>query len=252
MILIKNTLQSFNRITLSDLDQVKLMNRIDKKYCLHRQLLPCILEGLKNDYSILEIKGETIFKYDNTYFDTVDDQMYINHQNGKRNRYKIRIRQYVQTDDNFLEIKFKNNKGRTIKQRITREDFHSDFIEKDLDFIKNSSPYPGSELQPKIRSNFYRITLADNNFTERVTIDTFPVFKNQQNEVILENMVIIEVKQSKANNPAFITQVLNENKIRRQGFSKYCVGRSLLEEKLKKNNFKPLLLKIRKEYLTNQ
>jgi len=249
MNLVRNTLQSFNRLTLADLDKVKLMNRTDKKFCLHRRLLPSILDALKNDYSILEIHGETIFPYDNTYFDTKDDQMFINHQNGKRNRYKIRVRQYVQSEDNFLEIKFKNNKGRTIKERIKRPDFHSDFKETDLNFIQNSSPYPGSELLPKIRSNFQRITLVDNNFTERINIDTFPGFKNQEKEVILENLVIIEVKQSKANKPALITQVLNENKIRRQGFSKYCVGRSLLEEKIKKNNFKPLLLRLKKEYL---
>jgi len=248
MSLIKNTLQSFNKITLSDLDKVKLMNRTDKKFCLHRRLLPGILEALKNDYSILEIKGETIFHYDNTYFDTEDDQMYINHQNGKRNRYKIRVRQYVQTDDNFLEIKFKNNKGRTLKERIKRQDFRSAFNETDLDFIKKSLPYPALKLQPKIRSNFHRITLADNNFTERVTIDTFPGFKNEENEVILENLVIIEVKQSKSNDPAKIIRVLQEHKIRNKGFSKYCIGRSLLEEKLKKNNFKPTLLRIRKEY----
>ena len=248
MSLIENTLQSFTKITLSDLDKVKLMNRTDKKFCLHRKLLPDILEALKNDYSLLEINGETIFQYDNTYFDTVDDQMYINHHNGKRNRFKIRVRQYVLTDDNFLEIKFKNNKGRTIKERIKRQDFHSDFNESDLDFIKKSLPYPSSELQPKIRSNFYRITLADNNFTERVTIDTYPGFKNQENEVVLENLVIIEVKQSKANNPALITKVLQEHKIRNHGFSKYCVGRSLLEKQIKKNNFKPLLLNITKEY----
>lgn len=251
MILIKNALLSFQRVTLSDLDQVKLMDRTDKKFCLHRRLLPDILGALKNDYSILEIKGETIFPYDNTYFDTVDDQMYTNHQNGKRNRFKIRVRQYVQSNDNFLEIKFKNNKGRTIKERIKRLDFQSTFEEKDLAFIQRSLPYPASELLPKIRSNFDRITLVDNNFTERVTIDTFPGFKNQDAEMILDNLVIIEVKQSKANRPALITQVLGEHKIRRQGFSKYCVGRSLLEENIKKNNFKPLLLKIRKEYLTN-
>lgn len=251
MLLVKNALLSFNRITLSDLDQVKLMDRTDKKFCLQRWLLPDILGALKNDYSLLEIKGETIFSYQNLYYDTVDDQMFINHQNGKRNRFKIRVRQYLHTNDNFLEIKFKNNKGRTIKERIARPDFHSIFKETDLAFIQKSLPYPGAELLPKIRSNFDRITLVDNNFTERVTIDTIPVFKTTDSEIILENLVIIEVKQSKANRPALITQVLGAHKIRRQGFSKYCIGRSLLEENIKKNNFKPLLLRIRKEYLTN-
>ncbi len=248
MNLIINTIQSFSRVSLTDLDQVKLMNRTDNKFCLHRRLLPTILEALKNDYSILEIDGETIFPYYNTYFDTIDNQMYLNHQNGKLNRYKVRIRQYVQTGDNFLEVKFKTNKGRTIKDRIKKQDFNAGFGESELDFLQNSSPYCGAQLQPKIWSNFNRITLANNDFTERVTIDTFPGFKNQEKEITLENLVIIEVKQCKTLRPALITQVLRANKIRNLGFSKYCIGRSLLEEKIKKNNFKPLLTEIRKHY----
>lgn len=248
MNLIKNTIQSFHKISLSDLDQVKLMNRTDKKFCLHRRLLPQILDALKDEYSILCIDGETIFQYDNTYFDTKDDRMYINHQNGKRNRYKIRARQYVQSNTNFLEVKFKTNKGRTIKERIKRPDLISEFKGHELDFLKEVSPYNPSELYPKIWSTFKRITLVDKNFSERVTIDTCPGFKNPDNEVILENLVIIEVKQSRANKPALITEVLAANRIKQQSFSKYCVGRSLLEDKLKKNNFKPLLLKLKKEY----
>jgi hypothetical protein len=233
---------------LADLDLVKLMNRTDHKFCIHRSLLPAILESVKDDYLILEIDGETIFPYDNTYFDTIDDQMYLHHQNGKLNRYKIRVRQYVQSEDNFLEIKLKNNKERTIKKRIERQSFKPVFDERDHDFLQNSSPYSGTELYPKIRSNFRRITLANKLFTERVTIDIFLGFKNQEREITLENLVVIEVKQSKANKPALITQVLQAHKIRKQGFSKYCIGRSLLEEKIKKNNFKPLLLKLKKEY----
>ncbi len=248
MNLIKDKLQHFKKITLAELDQVKLMNRTDKKFCIHRRLLPQILEALKDDYSILAIDGETIFQYDNTYFDTVDDRMFINHQNGKRNRFKIRLRQYVQSKTNFLEVKFKTNKGRTIKERIKRSDIMPVFKAKELDFLKESAPYSPSELHPKVYSTFQRMTLVDNIFTERVTIDTYLGFKNEQNEVLLDNLVIIEVKQSKMNKPALITEVLASNKIRKNGFSKYCIGRCLIEEKLKKNNFKPLLLKLKKEY----
>jgi len=248
MDLIKNILLPFSKVTLSDLDKVKLMNRTDQKYCLHITKLPYILDRIKDEYSLLEIQNELLFEYDNTYFDTTDDQMYLAHQNGKRNRYKIRVRKYVQTDDNFLEIKFKNNKGRTIKERIVKPDSETDFTNNELEFIELSSTFNGVQLEPKIRSFFNRFTLVDNDFTERVTIDIYPGFKNREKEIILKNLVIIEVKQSKTSKPALITQVLKENKILNQGFSKYCMGRSLLEEQLKKNNFKPLLLKLKKEY----
>ncbi len=249
MNLIQDTLQSFKRVTLADLDQVKLMDRTDSKFCLHRHQLPDILEALKNDYSMLEIHGESIFPYDTTYFDTADDKMYINHQNGKRNRYKIRVRQYVVSEDNFLEIKFKNNKGRTLKKRIKRPDFNSEFKNNEFGFLENSSPYSGSELQPKILSFFNRITLVDNEFTVRVTIDTLPGFKNEEKEIIINDLVIIEIKQSKSNKTALINKVLRDKKVGRQGFSKYCIGRSLLEENIKKNKFKPLLIRLKKEYL---
>lgn len=245
---IKNILDPFNKIALSDLDRVKLMNRVDQKYCLHISKLPLILMAIKDDYSLLEIQNESLFNYDNTYFDTPDNQMYISHQNGKRNRFKIRVRKYVQTSDHFLEVKFKNNKGRTLKERIERTDFESTFTSQEISFIEESSTYSGLQLEPKIRSFFSRFTLVDNEFTERVTIDIFPGFKNLEKEITLKNLVIIEVKQSKTCKPALITKILKENKISSQGFSKYCIGRSLLEEEIKKNNFKPLLLKIRKEY----
>lgn len=248
MNLIKTTLSPFNKVTLSDLDKVKLMNRTDQKFCLHISKLPLILDAIRAEYSLLEIQDEILFKYDNTYFDTPDNQMYTSHQNGKRNRFKIRIRKYVQSDDNFLEVKFKSNKGRTIKERIERPDFLSDFTNSELQFIEQFSTFSGLQLEPKIRSYFNRFTLVDNEFTERVTIDIFPGFRNNEKEITLRNLVIIEVKQSKTSKPALIIKVLKENKINRQGFSKYCIGRSLLEEKIKRNNFKPLLLKIRKEF----
>jgi len=248
MNLIKNTLIPFNKVTLSELDKVKLMNRTDQKFCLHISKLPLVLNAISSDYSLLEIQDEILFQYDNTYFDTMDNRMYLSHQNGKRNRYKIRVRKYVQTDDNFLEVKFKNNKGRTIKERIERPGFEPNFSNSELHFIEQSSTFSGIQLEPKIRSFFNRFTLVDNEFTERVTVDIFPGFKNHEKEITLNNLVIIEVKQSKTAKPALITRVLKENKISSQGFSKYCIGRSLLEEKIKRNNFKPLLLRIRKEF----
>ncbi len=248
MNLIRNLLQTFNKVTLPDLDNVKLMNRTDQKYCLHLTQLPTILEALRADYSLLEIQGESIFKYDNTYFDTPDNQMYLNHHNGKLNRFKIRLRNYSRSNDFFLEVKFKNNKGRTNKERVERSDFTPVFTPSELNFISDSTPFPGTGLEPKINSYFNRITLVNNHFTERVTIDMSPGFMNHENEVILGNLVIIEVKQDKDSISTLIARTLRAHKITRQGFSKYCIGRSLLEEKIKKNNFKPLLMKIAKEY----
>jgi len=248
MNLIQNTIQSFNRVALADLDQVKLMDRIDHKFCLHKSIIPSILESLKTDYFVLEIQGETIFLYDNTYFDTHDDRMYLSHHNGSGKRYKIRVRQYVQSKDNFLEVKFKNNKGWTKKERIGRQEFDHEFEESEIDFLRMASPFQGLHLVPKIKSCFNRITLVNKQFTERVTIDISLGFENQERKITLENLAIIEIKQSRSKGTSLINEVLKASKIQDQGFSKYCIGRSLLDENLKRNNFKPMLIKLKKEY----
>ena len=244
---IKNIISQFDKVSLTDLDRVELMNRIDLKFCFHIDQAPAIFEAIKNNYSALEIEGETIFNYYNTYFDTPDNQMYLNHHNGKLNRYKIRVRRYNQTNNSFLEIKFKNNKGRTIKKRVSRTDVNAPFDRSELDFISRITPFTGNELCPKIINTFKRITLVNNNFTERVTVDFAPGFKNPNNEVTLQNLVIVEIKQDKAGASALLAQTLRALKITNKGFSKYCIGRSLIEN-IKKNNFKPFLLKIEKEY----
>jgi len=245
---IKKSLVDFNKVSLPDLDRVTLMNRTDRKFCIHISQIPSLLEELLPNYSVLEIHGESIFNYDNTYFDTDKNQMYLDHQNERGNRYKIRLRQYVQTQINFLEVKFKTNKGRTIKQRIVRNDFNPVFDQKELDFLRKFSPFNGSELKPQIRSKFNRITMVNNEFTERITIDMFPGFENNKKEITLEKLVIIEVKQSNDNKSAKIKDILKVMRIPEQSFSKYCIGRSLLDENIKKNNFKPLLMKINKKF----
>lgn len=245
---IQNSIQQFRKVSLADLDRVKLMNRIDQKFCLHRNQLPAILDAIQSGYSILEIDGKTIFEYDNTYFDTTDNQMFLWHHNGKLNRFKIRMRKYVQSDQNFLEIKCKNNKGRTVKNRIEKQYFKPEFTSDESNFITISSPFSGIELEPKINNFFHRITLVNNSFTERVTLDISPEFRNRNKKIVLENLIIVEIKQDKSSESALITRTLRALKISNHGFSKYCIGRALLEDEIKKNNFKPLLLKIRKEF----
>ena len=248
MNLIRNCLLPFNKVTLADMDQVKLMNRTDLKFCMNIKQLPEVLKAIKSDYFVLEINDETVFTYDNTYFDTEDNQMFLCHQNGKSHRLKIRIRNYVESNLHFLEIKLKNNKGRTIKERVEKQDFIPKFTTNEMNFLEQVTPFSSLQLEPKIRSYLSRFTLVDRDFTHRVTIDMFLGFQNPENKITLNNLVIIEIKQDKSSNPAMITKILKELKIRKQSFSKYCIGRSLLEDKIKKNNFKPILLKINKEY----
>ncbi len=246
---LRETVSEFGTVTLADLNKVKLMNRMDQKFCLPADQLMPVLRELSNEYSMLEIDGEKIFRYSNIYFDTIDDKMFLSHQNGRRNRYKVRMRRYVETNDCFLEIKFKNNKGRTIKSRVERTDMHPAFADRELLFLQQLLPFQNTEIIPKLQNRFFRMTLVDQQYTERITIDLFPEFENKSDKMVLDNLVIIEVKYDRSSQRSLMSQILRTYRIRERGFSKYCIGRSLLDTGIKKNNFKPILLEIKKKYI---
>lgn len=232
-------LDRFAPITLEEMDAVKLMNRVDTKYLTTLDRLSELLDMAQDDYMVQQIGGESNLPYYTMYLDTADRQMYADHHRGKTDRKKVRIRRYDSTRLSFLEIKSKNNKGRTKKRRVT---CNADEIGKYRDFIAEYTPYAPSTLQSCIENRFNRITLVNNSKTERLTIDTCLRFHNlcDGNCAMLADLVIIELKRSNSIlSPA--TMMLNRLHIRPRGFSKYCIGMSITDPLLKQNRFKPKL-----------
>ncbi len=72
MSILKKSLNDFETISLNQLDQVKLLDRHDTKFVFNEIQLPLILDKIKPFYKILEIENCSIFKYENTYYDTDD------------------------------------------------------------------------------------------------------------------------------------------------------------------------------------
>jgi len=115
---IEENIKKFTSISLEEMDNVKLMNRTDVKYIFNERILADVLDKIKDDYFILSAAGTRMANYITLYFDTKKNKFYLQHHNGKRNRFKVRYRKYVESDLTFFEIKFKNSKGRVIKNRI--------------------------------------------------------------------------------------------------------------------------------------
>ena len=240
---INEILDQYKSVSLKEIDRVKFMKRTDTKFVLPIQKLSKILKDAKRSYYVLKIDNKRSLKYETTYFDTDDFSMYIAHQNGKLNRYKIRTREYVNTNDKFLEIKFKSNKNKTIKKRIKTNDY---FSKNSRDFIKKNSPYILKQLQAKVDTKFSRITLVSNKFDERLTIDYNLSFENSKKSVKLPFLSIAEVKQEKYSSSSEFIKVLKKHEIRQMSLSKYCTGINLLYNNIKKNRFKPRLLTLKK------
>lgn len=239
-------IENFDPISLDNMDNVRLLNRIDSKYLVHISRLPDLLNNLKSDYFVLSIQNKRIFRYQTLYYDTKDSEMFMDHHNGKNNRYKIRIRDYMETNCQFLEIKHRNNKGRTIKERIQNDCDQGIMSFLGKKFISDNSPYNAEQLENKMYTNFSRITLVNKCIHERVTIDFNLVFENAAKHVPLPSVCIIELKYNRCNSGSCLGRILKEHKIRPVSLSKYCVGTVMLDKTKKANRFKPILNHLKK------
>lgn len=229
------------------MDAVKLMNRIDRKYWFHIDLLPGFLDKLKTDYYVLEIAGNHLMDYATTYYDTDSNRMYLKHHNRKLNRHKVRIRSYLSTGDRFLEVKFKTNKKRTIKNRVPLEDGNLEILESHNQFLQKYSPFSVGDLHCTLHNRFKRITLVHKDLQERCTVDVGLGFKNALGEIDLPNLVVFELKKGRGLQQSPIMSTIRELKIRQSGVSKYCTGRAMLDPGLKQNRFKPSILYLEKK-----
>lgn len=238
-------LNEFEPITLKEMDSVKLMDRTDTKFVFKFDQLPEFLNQLKNDYKVLDVNGNKISRYESLYFDTKGFDLYHSHHRGKPSRFKVRFRKYVESDLNFFEVKFKTNKGRTIKDRVKQKEIDGSIKEKAEELLTHKTPLKSTNLEAKIWVNYSRITFVNKHSPERVTIDLNLTFKNNEQNKTIENIVIAEVKQDKAAVSAFL-KLMKKYHIRQGAISKYCFGIINLFEKIKHNNFKPKLILIKK------
>lgn len=246
---LNSILDKFNPVSLTEAGEVKLMNRIDRKYWFHVSSLYSLLERMMQYYDILEIDGVRFLEYQSTYFDTKDNGMYLKHHNQKLNRVKIRRRVYTTTGHQFLEVKLKSNTKRTIKTRIETDYLKNNILSAEQDFIAKKTPYKGEELVKTLNNKFNRITLINKNKQGRCTIDVHPKFWNEKGEISFKKLVVFELKRERRFKGSPMVKIMRELKIRQKGLSKYCTGRALLDPTLKRNLFKPRLRYIEKNIL---
>ena len=244
-------LKPFEPITLEEMKSVKLMNRTDTKFVTNTSKLHQLLKMAQQDYYVQVTDGERNLDYDTTYFDTTAFDMYNMHQNGHLNRQKIRFRTYCINDLQFMEVKTKNNHGRTKKKRIEVSDMDLKDEEK-RQFLHKHLRYEVDKLQPVLSNHFSRITLVNKGMTERLTIDTALNFHNLLNgqDKDMGQLVVIELKRDGlVSSP--VLQMLRQLRIQPHGFSKYCMGSALTgHDHLPVNRFKCKLIEINK--LVNQ
>jgi hypothetical protein len=243
--IVKEIIHAYTPITLKEMDGVELMNRTDTKFLVPLNALLEILQEMKSVYRVLEVQQVRLSHYETLYYDTKDLHFYMRHQNGKKNRWKIRKRSYVDSALSFLELKFKTNRGRTQKQRTSIPSIADELNIEENAFIDKKTGLP-FELVPQLKNTFTRITLVEPNLPERITIDLDLAFQWQDRKQELPEVVIVEVKQESQNRRSPFVGALKSRLIRPESMSKYCLGIALLVPHVKRNSFKEKILKLKK------
>lgn len=238
---IRQKLDTMQPITLEQMESIRLMNRLDTKYVTSKDKLIELLQLVGDKYYVQEINGDRISPYRTTYLDTDGHAFYLMHHNRRARRVKVRVRTYLSSGDlTFLEVKNKNNHGRTKKKRTRVESL--DRCAETLgaaDLVKTKSGHELAELHPVVQNHFERITLVNFGKTERLTIDFNVTFHNFENNADRDTgeLVIIELKRD-GHIFSPVKSLLRDLHIHPTGFSKCCIGMAMTDPTLKRNNFK--------------
>jgi hypothetical protein len=230
---IEDILKRMPPISLSEMQDAHLMDRIDSKFIAPAPLLPELLEAAAPYYRVQVNDGKPIAQYATQYLDTPALDFLIMHQTGKPNRQKIRIRSYIDSNVSFLEIKNRNERGRTRKIRVPVDCSHIRTIselDSHLPFLEKHSIFDSHSLEPALEATFNRITLTNKPITERVTFDLNLSFTNyrtgNQTASSATPWLVVELKQDGWQASDF-RDILSRFGIRQVPFSKYCAGTAL-------------------------
>jgi hypothetical protein len=243
---IRDVLEDFRPISLEEMEASHLMSRFDEKYVFHLSKLKDFLRQLNADYRVLSIRHRLLAIYENLYFDTPDLRSYHDHHNGKAARFKIRFRRYRDSGDCYFEVKMKDNRGLTHKERMTANEISRELSPAQLTFADRVLKQPRVILNPSLSNSFYRITLVNTANRERVTLDLLIRFQNLSRQKSLDHIVISEVKQERHFYESAFKKLMQQERIFPISISKYCVGTLLTHPGIKYNRFKPKLTLLNK------
>ena len=227
---VQEVIEGFTPINLQNFNATaNFLDRVDKKFLVHRNILPEILTEIQKDFYVLEIDWRTIFWYKSVYMDTDNYELYNAHANWDKKRVKIRNRQYTDSWITFFEFKQKDKKL-TRKFRYQVQPNLVDNIDKEwtrfIDWIYQSLYSKNiPELSPSLETKYKRITFAGKNSSEKLTIDMWLEFQDIRSaswSIRFENLAIIESKSTSDNRRA--TEILEKFWIISQNqLSKYCL-----------------------------
>ena len=189
----------------------ELMSRVDRKYPLRERTAEAILDSLPTGTRVLDIEGRTEFSYTSIYFDTTARDSYLMAARGRPHRFKVRVRNYQDSGEAFLEVKTRRG-GNTIKERIPHDPSALfEIAPEQYSFINDRLATGGirgiqpQQLRPSLETSYLRATLLTADGRARLTLDRELVWTENGRSLRIPRLAIIETKSGSAPSGAAAT-----------------------------------------------
>ena len=238
-------------VGLADLNaEAELQTRVDRKYIVPRSDLAAVLAALPAETRVLEIDGERSLRYASQYFDTPDLDSFYGAAFGRRHRFKVRARTYVDSGGSFLEVKTRGGRAATVKNRVPVDGdaLDDDAVAYATDLLTDAG-VPGAEhlattLQPVLVTRYRRATLllpaGDDGDASRGTVDTELTWIARDGRLLaLPASVIVETKSGRR--AGALDRALWRSGHRPATVSKYGTGLAALHPTLPAHKWRRVL-----------
>lgn len=240
--MIATSWNAFAPISLAELnEQAALQKRTDRKYPMHAVDAEMAIATMPPGTRILTENHETSFRYQSIYFDTYGFDSYLQAARARPQRFKVRVRHYLDTDDAFLEVKTKEN-GQTVKRRVEHDPRSLFEINpSEFEFIRyclakgRIADLNPAWLKPMLLTSYRRTTLLTPDGARATFDDELRWNSIGQRTLEISDLVIVETKS--AGHASDADHYLWSLGHRPRRISKYATGLAALRQELPANRW---------------
>lgn len=242
------TTDHLDPVALDELDaRAALLTRVDRKYVLPLAAADDLvrrLAGVDGGACVLEVDGRRTFAYRSVYLDTPDLLTYRQAAHRRPRRFKVRTRSYLDSDEHWLEVKVRDRRGRTVKERLpqaldgTDGDASVAFTRDVL--AHHHLPLPDDlHLRPVLTTTYRRATAWLPGEDARLTLDTVLECRGGTGTAVLPLRAVVETKTRGAASAAdHLLWAAGHRPVR---ISKYATAMAALDAGLPANRWTPVL-----------
>ncbi len=231
-------------VSLAELNSgAELLTRTDRKYIVSTEQSTELIAAFADHCAVLEMDARRSFSYATTYHDTPARRLYRDTAHRRPQRFKVRLREYIDSGLWMLEVKTKNGRGRTVKHRMNVAGFSTppqtahgpltDEMVAAIDGVLDTDLT--MLLEPALRIDFQRTTLLTDAGASRCTIDIGLRGTDPHGRAVAPDMIVIETKS--ADRASEIDRWLWAHGTRPARMSKYCTLTAALDSSLPANHW---------------